>query len=501
MKDLVARVVQIEQGQNEVVLTDAVAKELSLEVGDRVRVRAGGREIIAVVDHSEFYLTNEEVVLFYEAARNLGAREGQLVTIIPASPPLSTDSIRKKLDGYALTKHEVFDIINDLMAERLSNAELSAFITAIYINGLSPHETASLTQAIYSSGQVLSWKPRDVVSVHSIGGVAGDRTTMVVVPILASFGLTVPKTATRAISSSSGTVDAMEVLCPVALKYDEIKRVVNQTGACITWGGAVNLAVADDRLIKIRNPLRLDPEGLVLSSILAKKKAEGAKFVLLDIPMGRGAKIADFDKAKHLAKSFKTLAAHLGMELNAILTDGSQPTIDGIGPALEARAVLDVLSGRENGLLLEKSCMMAALVLQMTRGVTREDGYRMARQAVASGKALKKFREIIAAQGGDPSIRSVDIEVGKERVTLYADEAGRIAHIDNKNLSRIARALGAPTNKKAGILLHVRRGAKVRKGDKLYTLLASDKRNVKFALEQLDEYPLIEMDKLIFEQI
>ncbi|MFH0834961.1 MAG: thymidine phosphorylase, partial [Candidatus Micrarchaeota archaeon] len=446
-----ARVFDVEQGQNEVALNEQQAKEIDLGLLDRVKVRSGKKEIVALVDYSHS-VTRGEIGLFREVAEALGVTKGQTVSLELARRPASLDYIRKKLDGEILSQQEVSAIIDDLMAERLSSAELAAFIVGVYTKGMSAEETVSLTNAIYTSGGSLHSKKKPVVSEHSIGGVAGDRCSMLVVPIIASLGLTIPKTCTRAISSASGSADAMEVIAPVELQLKDAERVVDKTGGCLIWGGAINLAAADDKLIKIRNPLRLDPKPLLLSSILAKKKAEGAQYVLLDLPVGRGAKLASIEEARDLAKDFEALGRYLGMQISCSITDGSEPLMDTIGPALEARTVLQTLYGGGSAALADKACVMSGVLLSMVRGITREEGARIAKQQMVSGRALAKFKEIAAAQGGNPDLKPEDIKVGKYVQLVKSKETGKVAHIDNRCVSRVCRALGAPSDKQAGML-------------------------------------------------
>ncbi|MCX6767516.1 MAG: thymidine phosphorylase [Candidatus Micrarchaeota archaeon] len=501
MKKLVARIYEIEQGQNQVVLSEKDAQELSLEVFDRVCLRTNGNSITAMVGHSESFVKPGEILLFYEAAKNLKAYPGQEVGIEPAQKPPSIDYIRNKLDGKTLSNSQIGEIVSDLMSEKLSTAELSAFVSAVHIRGLSPHEISSLANAIFKSGNHLSWKSRRIASMHSIGGVAGDRSTMLVVPIIASAGILIPKTVTRAISSASGTADAMEVLAPVSLTTPEIKKVVENTGGCIVWGGAVDLAVADDRLIKIRNPLRLDPEGLVLSSILAKKKAEGVRHVLIDVPLGRGAKVEDMDKARFLAQNFKNIGSHLGLNVKCIISDGATPLLRTVGPALEARAVLEILKGGGGAALAEKSCIIAGMLISMADGVSEEKGIELAKRQLGSGKALKKMREIISAQGGNPDVKPEEIEIGGVTKSFYAAEDCTVSHVDNRNLAMISRALGAPVNKKAGVILACERGDRLKRGRELFRLVTTDKAKLDFAECRLAQFPLIQMKQIILDKI
>jgi AMP phosphorylase len=285
------------------------------------------------------------------------------------------------------------------------------------------------------------------------------------------------------------------------LPISKVKRVIAETGACIVWGGAVNMAAADDLLIKIRRPLRLDPESLVLASVLAKKKAEGAKFVLIDLPVGRDAKIEDRSKAMKLAKEFESMGNYLGMNVKCAITDGSEPTLPQIGPVFEARAVLEALTGKKHKPLIEKACLLAGILLSMAKGIPQEEGYHMALQRIESGRALEKFREIISAQGGKKNVKPEDLRLGKIRKTVYSKESGVVGHVSNTALSRIARALGAPVDRHAGISLRVLKDDKVKVGDALFDLYADSQEKMKFALKQLESTRVVEIQRILLDVV
>ncbi len=500
MVQLRAKIFEIEQGQNEVVLDDDRARAMGLAMSDRVVLKLRGKKAVAIVDVSREWLKPDEIGLFGEVATALGAGRGELISVEPIARPNSLDFIRRKLDGKTLADNEIDAIIDDLVRETLSSTELAAFISGIYCNGMTTEETAALTNAICNSGEVLNFGKDVVVSSHSIGGVAGDRVSMLIVPIIASLGIKIPKTASRAISSASGTADSMEVLAKVALDIDEIRRVVAKTNGCLVWGGAVRLASADDKLIRIRNPLRLDPKPLLLSSILAKKKAEGAGYVIIDIPVGRSAKIEKIEDGRALAKEFEKLGAHLGMSVKCIISDGSAPLVNSVGPALEAKEVLETLEQHKPNMLLEKSCLMAGIILQMVRGVSKEEGYRLAMQQVVSGKALEKLQEIIVEQGGKPA-KSEDIRLGRLRASVKAEESGKISHVDNKAISRVCRMLGAPSDKQAGIILKASKGQHVEKGDEVMELLSNNQDKLQYALKQLKAFKVFEVENIILDVV
>lgn len=496
-----AKVFEIEQGRNEIVLNEKTAWAMGIGIHDRVELRHGRKKTTAIVNLAHHAVHNHQLGLFEEAAQALGAKNGSRIHLVRVPRPESLEAIRRKLDGKVLEPSEVSGIIRDLMAERLATPELAAFIAAVHTRGMNVEETVALTEAIYKSGKTLRFRSKPVVSEHSIGGVAGDRTSMLFVPIMASMDITVPKTCSRAISSAAGTADVMELFCPVNLTAKKMKAVVEKTHGCLVWGGAVNMAAADDKLIRIRHPLRLDPHPLLLSSILAKKKAEGAHFVLLDIPIGAGAKVRDVEEARALAKSFTSLGAQMGMKVEVTITDGSEPLMSSIGPALEAKAVLETLEKKRVNGLTEKAVQLCGIALAMAKGVSRETGVRQARQRLESGHALEKFREIVQAQGGDPDVSSNDVRLGDFVRMVRAGEKECVQHIDNRRVSKVARALGSPEDHQAGLVLHAKKGDCVQRGDDLFELYASSKAKLSAGMRELRFHNPMDIEKIVIDVV
>ncbi len=492
-----ARIIDIEAGRHEIAINEQEAKQLDVELMDRVKVKRLGKEVTAIVTFSKTHVWNGEVEIFSETAAELNLNNGDYVEIQATSRPQSLDFIKKKLDKQILPENEINSIISDLVQERLSDVELSVFISAIYSNGLTMEETISLTNAIYNSGDKLQFNGM-AISEHGIGGVAGDRVSMMIVPIIASLGLKIPKTATRAISSASGTADCMEVLASVSFNSTEIKKIVEKTNGCIVWGGAINIATADDKLIRIRRPLRLDPESLLLSSIVAKKKAEGATHVLLDIPAGKGSKVETVEEARNLAKNFRILGAKMNLNLDVIITDGSNPVSNSIGPLLEAKTVLEEMENKTHSTLSEKSLLMSARILQMVRGINLEDGYRIAKQQLFTGKAHEKFMEIIEAQNGRKT-ESSELQPGEFSTTIKSKKEGRVIHVSSAGISKICRFLGAPEDKKAGMKIKVKAGENVNEDQELVELFSSSKQKLDDAKSQFDKNAVIEIEEIIIE--
>ena len=474
---------------------------LDLHRQDRVRVKKGRKEVIAVVDfaYSAKALPVGSIGLFEEVLAPLGAKNGDAVKIFLEKKPESLTFIKKKLDGRELNYTEIKKIIDDTVNNRLTTVELTYYVAANYMRGMSFNEIVALTKAMIHAGNILTLengnnkngnkrKPRHIIDKHCIGGVAGNRTTPIVVPSLVVAGLIVPKTSSRSITSPAGTADTMEVLCNVSLSIQDIKRVVKATGGCLVWGGAVHLAPADDTIINVEHPLSIDAEGQLLASIMAKKGSVSATNVIIDIPVGYGTKIPSRKKATHLARQFNKLGKKIGINTNVVLTDGSEPIGNGIGPALEARDVLLVLKRDRRAPLdlRNKSLGIAAVVLEATGKARKGHGWAMAEALLDSGLAHKKFKEICIAQGLKISDEK-DIVFGKHRYHVRALHSGIVRSINNRCISRIARLAGCPRDKGAGIYLYKHKRDRVEKGEKIFTIYSESAAKMKYAKGLLKE--------------
>lgn len=474
------------------ILSEDTAHTMDLFPEDRIKIKKGNKVATAVIDiaESEKAVPKGSIGLFEEVLDELNAVEGDDVIIELQEKPRSIYAIKKKLDGHALTKDEIDLIVKDIVTNQLTDIELAYFIGACYTNKMNMSETVSLTRAIVNNGGQLKLKDKIVVDKHCSGGVPGNRTTMLVVPIIAAAGFKVPKTSSRSITSPSGTADTMEVLAPVSLTLDKVRKVVNKVGACIIWGGAVDLAAADDKLIRVRHSLSLDPEGMLLSSILAKKAAVNSNVVLIDIPVGKDTKIKTKKQANHLKHEFVKIGKSLGMKIKVVTTDGNQPIGWGIGPVLEAKDILYVLRRDERRPMdLEtKALKMASMILAMV-GV--KNPAERAKYILESGEAYRKMREIIEAQGGNPDIAPEDIAVGEFSYTYKAPKSGVIFDIDNFSINKVARIAGAPRDKESGILLYKHEKQKVIKGEQIFTIYAKNSVKLQYAKRLLKQLSCI----------
>jgi len=397
--------------------------------------------------------------------------------------PVDTiDLVKKVLNGKKLTKDEMKKIVEDSLAGRLPDVAIAAFIVRQYIKPFSIDEIADLTRAMVETGRTVDFGP-NTVDKHSIGGVPGNKVTLLIVPIIASTGLKIPKTSSRSITTI-GTADTFEVLANVELPLDEVIEVVKKTNGCIVWGGALDIAPADDLFIqKVESVLRIDPVSQLLASIMAKKVAMGVRYLVIDIPQGRGTKAETMDDAMNLARMFVNLGQKLNIHVEAAITYGDQPIGHAVGPALEAKEALTTLEGNwVSSSLVEKAAGLAGILLEMTGRAPPNRGVEIAKEILRSGKALKKMKEIIEAQGGDPKIKSDDIPVGQYKAEIEAPADGYVVSIDNRAIIAITRAAGAPQDKGAGVIIHKKGGRYVKRGEPVMTIYSNSESRLDEAL-------------------
>jgi thymidine phosphorylase len=477
----------------------AVAEgNLGFQPLDRVRVFGSddgvetGPAITGILNfcRDEAIIAPDEIGLSDDAFRDLGLADGARVNATLAPAPTSVDLVRGKLRGRRLEFGQFEEILEDVVEHRYSKVELSMFVLACALKTLSYEELVALTQALISTGKSLSFDSGPIADKHSIGGIPGNRTTMVVVPILASLGLKVPKTSSRSITSPAGTADTMGVLAEVALSPERIYRVVDEVGACIAWGGALALAPADDILITVERPMEIDTEPQMVASILAKKKTAGATHALIDIPVGRHAKVRTHAAAAELCKLFNGVAQKVGLELDLVVTEAHGPIGYGIGPRLEALDVLSVLECAPDAPrdLREKSLYLAARTLELVGAAGPGGGYREAQEALDTGAARRTFERIVEAQGA----RELP-EEARYRREIRARSDGRIREIDCWQISRVAKLAGAPANASAGVRVLRSVGDVVRSGEALFEVHAQSRAQLDFACEHAERNPDIHL--------
>ena len=481
--EFVAKILDMEAfGKYIVVLGVNDAKQLGVMSSDRIRLSAGGSEVVAILNTaSEF--PGGCLGVFKEVKSRLGISDGDVVDVRMADRPESLGSIREKIMGEKLVPSQMETIVEDVVENHLSDIELASFVTALQIHGMSMEENEALARAMVRRGRTIDFKREPILDKHSIGGVPGDKTTLLLVPIVAAAGYTIPKSSSRAITSPAGTADRMEALAPVDLRLKEIHKVVEDVGACIVWGGALDLAPADDLFIQVEYPLSIDP--LLLPSILSKKKAMGSSHVVIDIPVGRGAKMNTISQTNQLAEDFILLGARLGMHIECAVTEGEQPVGHAVGPVLEAKEALEALMGSGPQDLIDKATSLAGVLFEM---VGEEKGKERAMGILSSGEAEEKMRQIIGAQGSDPGVEPEDLKVGDKLHDVLSERGGRVLSVDNRVIAQIARVAGAPNDKGAGLIMRAKLGDSVSDGEPLLRIYSEKAQKLDQAVELAERF-------------
>lgn len=467
--------------------------------GDRVRISGPKDSIEVILMVSDEFITPGTVLLSASVIARIGASDGGEVDVSYSPSPESVRTIRRKMDRQKLSEAEIRAVVNDIYSGSLSNIEISSWLTALYINGMDIDEIAAFARAMVDTGDVIRFDKGPVYDFHSMGGVPGNKITPIVVSICAAAGLMIPKTSSRAISSACGTSDFVETFCNIEVSADKLKEIGETVGGAFVWGGAMNIAPVDDIVIKVEHPLGINPRAQMLASILSKKLAIGAKYLLVDIPTGAGTKVPTLDDARAYARDFMDLGEKLGMHIECAITYGDQPVGSAIGPNLEARECIRILEGAEHpSSVIEKACECAGILLEMAGF---QNGEEKAAELLKSGAAHRKFMEIVQAQGGRPDLKADDLVPGKFTADIVSDKAGYVHSLNNKDLVAVAKALGAPNDKGAGLLILKKKGQRVEKGEVLFTLYADNEAKLARGRELAMRYAPVDIEGMLIKRV
>jgi thymidine phosphorylase len=466
-----------------------VARSEGFAARAQIELEAAGRSALATLYqvHNDI-LAVDQVGVSESVWQRLAVSEGARVSVRHPRQLESMSAVRAKVYGHRLDDERLRAIVRDMAAERYSDVQLAAFITAFSAQPAQLDEMVSLTGAMVEAGDRLSWPGTPIVDKHCVGGLPANRTTPIIVAIVAAAGLVIPKTSSRAITSPAGTADAMETMAPVDLDIPAMRRVVEREGGCVVWGGSVRLSPADDILIRVERALDLDSPAQLVASVLSKKIAAGSTHVLLDLPVGPTAKVRTAEDATELASHLQAVAGRFGVVVRPLLTDGSQPVGTGLGPALEARDVLSILRGEAGAPadLRARAVRLAAAVLELGGSAIEGKGEAQAAALLADGRALTKFMAICEAQGGFREPPRAPL-----RHAIKASAGGLVSAIDNRLLARLAKLAGAPQSRSAGLELHVKLGARVERGQRILTLHGESPGELDYALAFAEANPEI----------
>ena len=481
---LLFRDIGIDTNQELVVFMPAschVCQSEGFQALTRLSISLNGSAIIAALNIlSDGLLKEGEISLSKSAILKLKVQHNDLLQVAHIEPLQSMAYIRAKLYGNALNQQQYDKIIQDIAAEKYSNIFLSSFVAACSGTNMKLEEICYLTVAMIKAGNKIEWKNKIVADKHCVGGLPGNRTTMIIVPIIASLGITIPKTSSRAITSPAGTADTMEVLTNVNLSQEQMRKVVEKENGCIVWGGAMNLSPADDIIIKVERALDIDSEGQMIASILSKKAAAGATHCVIDIPVGTTAKVRKIEDAITLSLRLKEVADYIGLNIETITSDGTQPVGNGIGPSLEARDILAVLQNATDAPkdLRQRAITIATEIIRLVWNMEKQLAEDLVIKKIDSGRAFNKFISICEAQGGFHEPKQA-----KYCQTIESTATGIISEIDNRKIARVAKLAGAPVSAEAGIDFLVHLDQRIEMGQPLFIIHANSPGELEYAYE------------------
>ncbi len=417
----------------------------------------------------------------------------------------ATDIIEKKRDGGELSTEEIQWFISGFTSGEIPDYQAAAWLMAVFLRGMTRRETLDLTLAMAASGEQLDLSPAIAYAVdkHSTGGV-GDKVTLVVLPLVAAAGVPVAKMSGRGLGFSGGTLDKLESITGyrVKLNDDEILRQVREIGI-VLCGQTKRLAPADGALYELRDVTGTVPSlPLIASSIMSKKLASGAQAIVLDVKVGAGAFMKTVDEARALAQTMVDIGVGAERAMVALLSDMNQPLGCAVGNALEVREAVETLRGGGPADLREHCLTVAAHMVRLGRRETQPDAFDAIIQELAalldSGAALVKFRELVAAQGGD--VRQVDdpdrLPAARLRETVRAERSGWVARMDALTVAQATLELGAGRARKTdtidpavGVVVHKKVGDRAEAGDALFTVHANDESQLARAIAVLAGAP------------
>lgn len=469
---------------------------LKMGVGPNDRVRITGSDtVVSAVIVSDTLVPKGTIGVSDFISGRCGASPGDALDVIYSPMPESVRSIRSKIDGNILSREEIGSIVWDIQDGNLSANEIIAFVSAFNKNNASMDEIAMLAQSMASTGRTIDLGTDRVFDFHSLGGVPGNKITPIVVSIVASEGIVIPKLSSRAVSSACGTADYVDTFCDVEMSSDELKDAIRRAGGVFACGNQ-DYAPVGSIIIGAERPMGIDPRPMMIASIMSKKIAIGTTDLVVDIPSGEGSKISDMRIAREYARDLIKIGKILGMNVECAVTDAEEPIGRMIGPILEAKECIEILENGDGDVtVVDKACSIAGMILEMAGMI---DGKSIAMADLRSGKAYEKFLEIMRIQNGDPDLRSSDLIPGRYVKDVHAKYSGYLQYIDNRNMVAIAKGAGAPCDTGAGIEIMHKKGDLVKEGDVLFRIYAENKAKLERAVESArSRRPMLVKDETV----
>lgn len=479
-----------------VMINEEDALAYGLNSVDKINIYHNKKDFIAEVVLSSD-IPSGYVGVFSDIWKKFKLKNEDIVKISYAEAnPKAVDAIRRKLLGKKINEEDTKLIISEIANGKLSDIQIAYYVSSSFFYKPTNQELYFTAKAMAETGEMFNFNKDIVADKHCMGGVPGNETTMIMVPIIASLGITIPKSFSKAITSPAATGECVDTLMDIEFDKESIYKLVKKTNACLIWGGGLSLAPADDKIIKVNYPISMEPHSKAVISIMAKKAAMGITHCLIDIPMGKTAKVHSITDALELKKQFEYVGKKFGMKMSVEITDAKQPIGAGIGPTLQVREVLRVLQQHPNRPIdLEtKALYLSSKLIELTGYAKKGDSLRIATEQLKLGKAWKKMQEIIKAQNGNPKIDcEKDCKLGTVKYDFISKKDGVIKNIDMKFLNTIVRTLGCPIEETAGVYLSKKLNDFVEKGELLFTMYTESENRLKDAILMLDERSFYEI--------
>lgn len=434
----------------------------------KLEIQSGNKIIYAflqIVEDDSIVGLNE-IGLNDDAFCALNASEGDEVGISLSSPVSSINAVKRKITGDVLSSADYNRIMQDISTGQYSKMDIAAFLVAC-TSFMSAPELVSLTEALLGK-KILHWdEQKMVVDQHCLGGVPGNKTDLIILAIVSAYGLPIAKTCIHSLTSCAGVADTMETMANINLKDERFQELVRANNGAIVDYDALYISKANKLLHDVRSQIGIEQNEFVIASVLSMIISAGVSHLVLDIPVGPKARIRSTNEAIRIRKQVEYVGDMLGLEIDAVITDGSEPIGNGIGAVLEARDVMKVLRNYEDAPkdLKEKSLFLAGRVLEFDPQLRGGQGYAAAKEILESGRALEAFQKIVNAQG------ALDVPaLGKYTRDVVSAYDGVVEAIDNGAINKIGVYAGATQYFGSGLDLYKKVGDTVKSGDVLYTI-------------------------------
>lgn len=472
-----------------VFLNTEQASKYDIREWDKISLLRNGEEYVVDVALSSDYVLSNQIWVTHDFLETFPIAEwDNVLATFTKTSPVSMIAIRKKMLWHKISEEEIDAIIDDIQNNKLSDLVIAYYTATSFFYHSDPQELAYTTKATAFTGDMYRF-PWIVASKYSIWWVPGNETTMIIIPILASLWITMPKSFSKSITSPAATGECVNVLMDISLKKADIIRTVDKIWACLVRNEGLNLAPANDRIIKVSSPLWMEPYARMISSIIAKNYAMWITHLLIDIPMGPTAKVANMADAKRIAKHFKNIWKYLWIKIDTQITRAEEPVWRGIWAALQAKEALMILQNHANQTpeLALKAIFLAARILVLCwKAMTMRKAEFLVQRQLHNWEARKKMSEIIQAQNWpNPHIKSDEIKLWKFTYAFKATQDCKIDSIDMKHLNTIVRTLWAPADYTAGIWLNKKLKEKIKIWDTIYVMYSSSERKLNKAKEML----------------